>query len=406
MKKNFLKIAALLIAAMLLVVSCSQEVKAPENDGLVKASLSVGFDRDITITDFDGNIITYFYSVTPNWDKLTSGVEPYGKKTNEKIEGAKSISQTVTNWDIGYLTPGLWTVSVEGYEGYTSESSKGTLVLQGTTNVYFNGTNGKATVLVAPVENGTAKVNISLEMQDLGVNNEIKLQFFDIKGNNKKEVTLKNEEGSGVTVTPVAGQNGNAAYKYVMNDVVLPSVGFYTVKVTVPGYENNGGYVRTFLAINGKTISISGSVYPSEFINSSLDIISISLNGAELEIGTNKNANDKYNTGSISFTLTDNNTYLTTEQITELEKDPSVASVDTSITYEWYLNSVKNGDSVTITTLSDSKTQNKTISITNPGVYSVSCLIKYQVTFKKSNGEALKTKTYIGNAYTTEFIVE
>ena len=92
MKKNFLKIAALLVAAMLLVVSCSQEVKAPENNGLVEASFSVGFDRDIKIEDFKGTGITYVYSVTPNWDKLTTGVEPYGEKTNVEISGEELLS--------------------------------------------------------------------------------------------------------------------------------------------------------------------------------------------------------------------------------------------------------------------------------------------------------------------------
>ena len=49
MKKNFLMVAALLIAVMLMVVSCTQEV-APKNE-LVKASFSVGFGKDIKITE-------------------------------------------------------------------------------------------------------------------------------------------------------------------------------------------------------------------------------------------------------------------------------------------------------------------------------------------------------------------
>ena len=66
MKKNFLKIAALLIAAMLLVVSCSQEVKAPENDGLVEAKLSVGYGRELLVsgdTKINNIVLTYTMSI-------------------------------------------------------------------------------------------------------------------------------------------------------------------------------------------------------------------------------------------------------------------------------------------------------------------------------------------------------
>ena len=47
MKKNFLKVAALLIAAMLMVVSCTQEV-APVDNGLVKASVNIADTRALS----------------------------------------------------------------------------------------------------------------------------------------------------------------------------------------------------------------------------------------------------------------------------------------------------------------------------------------------------------------------
>ena len=388
MKKNFLKIAALLIAAMLLVVSCTQEVKAPENDGLVKASLSVGFDRDIRIEDFDGTGITYVYSVTPNWDKLTNGVEPYGKKTDEVI-GEVSISQAVTNQSIGYLTPGLWTVSVKGYKNYDRVNKTGTLVLQGTTNVYFNGTNGSATVLVAPVTSGSATVSISLQMQDLGEgNNKIKLEFIDIAGNTEKTVELTSTEKVNGMV------NGEAAYNYVNSNVGIKS-GYYTVKVTVPGYDK-GGYVRTFLAIDGSTISISGSVYPSEFINSSMDIITISLANAQLS-NDNPVRNNEAGTYSIKFTLDDSsNRYLTQDQINALKAKSDVQSVTVEKTYDWYLNSVK----------VDTTTSNEcTITGINPGNPSVSCVINYLVTIKYTNNST-ESKKFIGHANSSEFTLE
>ena len=52
MKKNFMAIASLLIAAMLLVVSCAPEanVEGKVEDGLVEASFGVAYGKDVTVS--------------------------------------------------------------------------------------------------------------------------------------------------------------------------------------------------------------------------------------------------------------------------------------------------------------------------------------------------------------------
>lgn len=397
MKKNFLMVAALLIAAMLMVVSCTQEV-APKNE-LVEASFSVGFGKDIKITDFDGKNITYVYSVKPKWSKLDNGVDPYGAVTNKKIDTKKTIADRVENEKIGYLTPGLWEVSVEGYVGYTDSSSKGTLVVAGKTNTYFTKDKTSVTVLVSPVESGTATVNLELQMQDLKDKNEIKVEFAHIGGEFTKTVNLKDEEGNGVTVTSITvEEKTEAAYKYVLNGVSLDKTGFYTVKVTVPGYEGSG-YVRTFLATNGSTITIKGSVYPSEFINSTLDIISISVDSASLNIVGTKDTNNYYS-GEITFTLNDNNnTYLNNAEIESLKTSYGVSSVSVAKEYSWYINGTKvEGEGIS----NETKEIKKTF---DPGVYSVSCVITYSVTFDYTTGDDV-TKVFVGDAHTAEFVVK
>lgn len=397
MKKNFLMVAALLIAAMLMVVSCTQEV-APKNE-LVKASFSVGFGKDITITDDIGKNITYVYSVTPEWNTLTQGAEIYGEVTNKPITDKKSITDPVSE-SIGYLTPGLWKVTVDGYTNYQDDENKGNHILSGENTVYFaNSTNkNSVTVLVSPVEDsGSATVNVTLQMQDLGDQaSSIKLKFDHISSEYKKEVVITDRtEGSG---------DKNAYYEYKQNGIRLEKVGFYTVTVTVPGYDNNGGYVRTFLAVNGGAVDITGSVYPSEFINSSMTIVSVSLNNenTKLENLSNKNESGKYyNQGNIEFKLNDSNTYLSKDQINALKKNAGVTDVVASTTYNWYLNSAPATGNRT-----DSESEVKyTVSITTPGVYSLSCEIIYQV--KISYGEnAPVTKTFYGTAKSEEFIVE
>ena len=65
MKKNFLKVAALLIAAMLLVVSCAPEAKVEtveKNNGLVDAKLNVAFGKAVKIEADNNAKIQYKYS--------------------------------------------------------------------------------------------------------------------------------------------------------------------------------------------------------------------------------------------------------------------------------------------------------------------------------------------------------
>ena len=76
-------VASLLIAAMLLVVSCTQEV-APKNE-LVEVKLSTVFGRDIEITGgTKTDSLKYKYTMTPNWIHWESGKKGIG---SEEISG-------------------------------------------------------------------------------------------------------------------------------------------------------------------------------------------------------------------------------------------------------------------------------------------------------------------------------
>ena len=64
MKKNFMAIASLLIAAMLLVVSCAPEAKV--EDGLVDASFGVAYGKDVTVSMNNAVDIYYTYFSSPD----------------------------------------------------------------------------------------------------------------------------------------------------------------------------------------------------------------------------------------------------------------------------------------------------------------------------------------------------
>ena len=143
MKKNFMAIASLLIAAMLLVVSCSQEI-APkdDNNGLVKASLSVGYGRDLKVTgDTDSNDLTLQYKMEAKWSNPTSDTENlYETITNP----APNWTSLPANGTLGWVTPGLWTVNVYAYDN-------GQKVFEGENDVIGHVINNKQSELVETI---------------------------------------------------------------------------------------------------------------------------------------------------------------------------------------------------------------------------------------------------------------
>ena len=155
MKKNFMAIASLLIAAMLLVVSCAPEanVEGKVEDGLVEAVIGLGRSaKDITITDnYAGTHITYYYTMNAAWKASDTGAPIYGEvKTETKLAETDSFIGTVPENSLGKVTPGLWNIEVKGYTT-TESAEKDKLVLEGKASAYFNGSVTKATVFVSPV---------------------------------------------------------------------------------------------------------------------------------------------------------------------------------------------------------------------------------------------------------------
>ena len=108
MKKNFLKVAAMLIAAMLMVVSCTQEI-APVNNELVEARLGLAYGKDVTVNTADGAVITYTYALEPQWvqNQDFNGTQIYGTKAETAINGTYKVSETVSDVSLGDVTPGL-----------------------------------------------------------------------------------------------------------------------------------------------------------------------------------------------------------------------------------------------------------------------------------------------------------
>lgn len=374
MKKNFLAIATLLIAAMLLVVSCAPEAKV-EDDGLVNASFSVAYGKDVTVAFNSAVKINYTYSLEPEWNTLTSGVEPFGKQTNQPLATDKGISEPFEKTNLGRVTPGLWKITVEGKIGDK-------VVMKGSTKAYFrNGNNGNedkridaitsATVYVAPVNNVTkGKLSISIQMEDLGDGNDIGVNAIECKldGNTSVELTRN--------ATP--GKENVYTYSATKNDVTS---GYHYITFTVPGYD--GGVTKSFLMLpgsasttGGNDVEITGSVVPSKFATTGASINVINIPDKVITVGSGVGAKEFKGTDPydpyIATALTVPVSIGTYTKPTDLPEGTRL----TDPTYTWYVNGVNDGSY---------NAETGEITIPNePGDYTITCIIS--VTYYDADG--------------------
>lgn len=391
MKKNFLMVASLLIAAMLMVVSCTQEV-APKNE-LVEAKIGLAYGRDVEIAVdsavTDKKVITYKYSLSPKWNQLDKGTKIFGEVTDEPIDNSYGVSDPVNNVNIGPLTPGLWEITVKGF-------AEGAQVLEGKTAAYFvkNG-NNTATVFVSPV-NTDAKVNVKIElmMEDLGDDgrNDISYSVSNLaKGTTTDFVSLSKTE------------NGDASYTYKAmtgeNEGIQLTAGFNTITFRTSATAGEGGITKTFLLIPGLPVIIKGSVYPAAFETGTASIKILNMTGATLGIkngddNVSEDADDKVYklTKGTSYSISVDDRALNLNDVTSGLPAGTITGVTT---YTWYVNGVK-----VTTGLSN---ENKTLSFSRAaaGDYTVTCTIEYDYTYTDAkNGTPNTTKTYkaIGDA--------
>lgn len=312
MKKNFLMVAALLIAAMLMVVSCTQEV-APKNE-LVEAKLVANFGRDLKV-DGDTNIenLSLQYKMTKNWNNLN----PDEDDLYEDIVGEKDWTNLDATGFVGWVTPGLWTIEVRAIaSGETSE------VFKGTVDAYFSQSQKTAVVYLEPEKaSEDNKIDITVSMQDIKVGESevpYKLQYEILKGSTTATpvVTMTDMDGKAKT-----GYTNVTEYK--ANKTGLKA-GFYTVVVYVLNENNEvvGGIRKGFLLANNVTATITGHIEPADYADVAIETVyvdvDIELSGATVTSGTTADNKKK---AIVSFTLKDKTSVASTPaDIDEFEK--------------------------------------------------------------------------------------
>ena len=408
MKKNFLKVAALLIAAMLLVVSCSQEV-APKNedDGLVNVTLNTSVaSKGLTFDGLDSlTSLTYKYYLEALWDESKVDEAVVGETGDE----GKSFDGN-SGFNLGHLSQGYWKVRVEALKG-----SK--VVLSGETNQYITEGNATVTVFlnVAGTSNSSCTLSFDINVNNLAAENAGYKLYYSIEGTkyDGKDFTVSETEivdraqvssAAGTTNPPAEGETNltaegttNPTYvtKFTGSESGLKP-GYYRVTVTLKKDSKViGGITRGFLLIDGdEKVTLKGSVSASDFVKSTLNVITakVSISDVTAKVGSGSNlltttvgdltkgtltCADNSNKATVVYSLT---------PTLNIEKNKNGVTDVSGPTYSWRVDGEEKSTSPTLT-----------IEYT-PGNRYVTCIVTY--TYKYKVGESEGQFAVSAEAYT------
>lgn len=299
----FIFIAALLIT-LLMVVGCDVS-PASMNNELVKASLSLDKKntKDIIIVDHGADVTSYKIALVPCWDQLLNGTKPYGGfgsiDENEKIvEGTVHNASNVSSIDLGYLTPGQWTIYVEAL------NSSGVVLQKGKVSKFFTkDSDNEATVFLLPVTGGDGKLVFSISVQQLSI------EKFDSKYSLRYKLegvnTKRNFNGSLTAGEPISCRVQYSGEVTVPQDDYLATVSL----VLNDGTENGktiGGISRVVrvasMNSNGDYSWFGGDITPEDFIQVGVDVAAPSI---RTSLSKSFDGSTVKQSTTISFTCTD-----------------------------------------------------------------------------------------------------
>ena len=385
MKKNFLMVAALLVAAMLMVVSCSQEV-APKNDGLVEARIDVAYGRDLSVsgnTEQDG--ITLEYAMYPNWKIDDASERIYGGTGTKESHSFK----TLTDGKLGYVTPGLWTIIVNA-KGTNGVDPTKKVIFSGTANVYFSETTKSAKVFLAPVasDSNTIKFNFKIQALSNDMTNDYEIEYK----------LAKDGSNYGNAVTINSTSNENNVYTYSTDPEPIES-GFYRVNVSIyrkgTGTDRKlvGGTTKGFLVSGGATVEVKGNIEPSDYENVTIDAVYVKVNTSF------KNVTDGLFKGTVNYTGNGGNATVIIELNDTTNKVIENEGYKYTVTDMWNAVSDSGDNDVNnVKQVSNPKAEARKneFVFSSPGYKNVSCTTVYSITGKTTNDTdaSVETRTY------------
>lgn len=362
MKKNFLKVAALLIAAMLMVVSCTQEV-APVDNGLVEVTLNTSAARSaLTYSGLDIGDVSYSYKLNAKWNPSE------GQDAVVGDTGINYVPYDGEDVSLGFVSQGLWEVDVIG-------TIDGKNVLHGNTQVYFNKTKSDVTVYVKPIETAeTAGISLDVKVNDHDVdatNYKLYFTIVGVSGNSINGKVGNEETAKALTeVEMTKGSLDSNLYRTWTASVTGLTPGYYRVTVSMKNSSGVvGGITKGVLLFAGDTgengAKLTGSVNSMDFVNGTLNIVypTVTLS-----------LSSKVDDAEITETVTGKKVVYTANSTIDSSSLPS-GSVGAA-TYTWY----ENG-----TVVESNQTAAFEKTYTTPGYKTVTCVVTYTLNIPNNN---------------------
>ena len=311
MKKSrvFIYILAL-IYTLLIAVACDSAPSVlqstADNNGCVPAYLNVmsADSRGINVTGLDTAITYYRVALIPEWSTLDSGAPIYGQIGSRTAKGGVEYGEKTfasqSSIELGYVTPGKWTVYVSAY----NKDKK--MIMEGFSSSFINYSSSNINISLLPATRGEMGMfNVPhIYIQQLSADHAERYRLRYILQNGAKKYS------GDLSVEIISGICSYSTYRKIDDQELIDvSVypGQYILTLSLEEKDNEGafnsigGITKVINIAPGQTTHVNGALQPSEFKSVGIDFtfpqVSVSMSDEYI-------SNQKDN--SMIFQCTDN----------------------------------------------------------------------------------------------------
>lgn len=312
MKKSrvFIYILALM-STLLMAVACDSAPSVLEstadNNGCVPAYLNVmsADSRGINVTGLDTAITYYRVALIPEWSTLDSGAPIYGQIGTRTAEGGVEYGEKTfasqSSIELGYVTPGKWTVYVSAY----NKDKK--MIMEGFSSSFINYSSSNINISLLPTTRGEmGYFNVPyIHMQKLSDDHSVRYRVRYVLSSNKVEYSGD--------LLPFEMKGMYAYYTYQEKDGELVHAslpvdpGQYILTLSLEENDGNGtfnsigGITKVINIAPGQTTHVDGTLQPSEFKSVGIDFTIPQISVSMSDVGSKQEKDN-----SIIFQCTDN----------------------------------------------------------------------------------------------------
>lgn len=314
MKKSrvFIYILAL-IYTLLMAVACDSAPSILEstadNNGCVPAYLNVmsADSRGINVSGLDTAITYYRVALIPEWSTLDSGAPIYGQIGTRTAEGGveygKKTFASQSSIELGYVTPGKWTVYVSAY----NKDNK--MIMEGFSSSFINYSSSNINISLLPAARGEMGCfNVPyIHMQKLSADHADRYRLRYILSRNN-EVKYSGD----LLPFEMEGMYAYYTYQEIDGELVAASLpvfsGQYILTISLEEkdkegtFNSIGGITKVINIAPGQTTFVDGTLQPSEFKSVGIDFTFPQVSVSMSKVDTSDQKKDN----SIIFQCTDN----------------------------------------------------------------------------------------------------